>query len=64
MFGFDSKDCFFVFRGFFGFEMEKPKNNLGCFSFFEWVWSIKISKKTKNSILFLCLRLFNAENQT
>jgi len=26
MFGFDSKDCFFVFRGFFGFEIEKQKN--------------------------------------
>ena len=43
MFGFDSKNVFLVVPMFFCFEMEKTKTLL--FWLFEWIWSIKISKK-------------------
>ena len=51
MLGFDPKDVFFclslVFVVFIlGFEMDKTKNNI-CFCFFEWIWSVKMSKNNK-----------------
>ena len=48
MFGFDSKDVFFVFPSFFLFWNGKTNNTFS----FKWIWSIKISKNKKNSSLF------------
>ena len=53
MFGFDSKDCFFVFRGFFGFEIEKQKT-LGCFSVLNGYDQSGYHKKTHFFVFETC----------
>ena len=58
MFDFDSKDCFCWFVLVFCFLVLKWTNKKHFFSAFEWIWSNKISKKTKNSRLLLVFQHF------